>query len=193
MRGYRLLATTVSISLLVLSLMAAKTALAAGADSPRDLLNELADGFKLGKGDQVKALIDQSSSEGKEIASIAGDAVKAYAGMQALQKALVDKFGDQAVEQMLSDQGMTLGDEMDPDQIDAAIKKADIQQQGDQATITLPETEQPLSLVRRDGRWYVDATALAQSAEGMLEPIGVIVKAVAKLSKDGLPIDSSKF
>ena len=34
----------------------------------------------------------------------------------------------------------------------------------------------------------MDATAVAESAEGMLDPIGVIVKAVAKLSNDSLPL-----
>ena len=188
MRGYRLLATTMSISLLVLSPIVAETAQAAGADTPRDLLNELAEGFKQGKGDQVKSLIDQSSNEGKKIASIAADAVKAYANFQALQKALADKFGDEAIGQMLSGQGITLDDDLGIDQFDEAIKEADIQEQGDKATVTLPDEEEPLPLLRRDGRWYVDATAVAESAEGMLDPIGVIVKAVAKLSKDSLPL-----
>ncbi len=188
MRGYRLLATTMSISLLVLSIIVAETAQAAGADTPRDLLNELAEGFKQGKGDQVKSLIDQSSNEGKKIASIAADAVKAYVNFQTLQKALADKFGDETIGQMLSGQGITLDDDLGIDQFDEAIKEADIQEQGDKATVTLPDEEEPLPLLRRGGRWYVDATAVAESAEGMLDPIGVIVKAVAKLSKDSLPL-----
>ena len=147
MRGYRLLATTMSISLLVLSPIVAETAQAAGADTPRDLLNELAEGFKQGKGDQVKSLIDQSSNEGKKIASIAADAVKAYVNFQALQKALADKFGDEAIGQMISGQGITLDDDLGIDQFDEAIKEADIQEQGDKATVTFPDEEEPFAIV----------------------------------------------
>ena len=130
----------------------------AGAESPKALLELMAGAFEADDGGKFAAAIDQSNAPGVVIAKVMGGIGPAVAAKARLEKAVTAKFGAPAAQALLrevEDPSSVGGpDKSDP----KVIRTAQIKESGDKATAALPHDPDPIHMIRKNGRWFVDVS-----------------------------------
>ena len=135
-----------------------------GAETPDRLIESLAEGIENGDSSRVENLVDQSTPVGEVMAGALGKMAEVSQAAQKMKAAAEKKFGkDEALKAMAgSSQFSPAGNPKD------LVAKAKIDIDGDKATVTNPDNPRSkMQLVRKGGRWYIDAESMAgQQAQG---------------------------
>lgn len=143
--------------------------------TPKDLVEKLAAGFQAASKDKVVSCLDQSTDNGKKAAEAFGCIMDIVAAGKDLHGAVVVKFGKEAAEKagMNSFDSGPFGDAEE-------LAKAQYQEEGDKATVTIEATPSPLKLVKKDGKWFLDADELMKEED--LKDIDKVKKMSAAMS-----------
>jgi hypothetical protein len=152
------------------------------ADTPRQLLDNLAAVVSTGDKEAAKKLVDPDAPNAVEASQLLGGMVEVTHEMTELTDAVEAKFGKEAAAEIGS-----AGKDDNPFAKVVKMKdEAKIEESGDTATVTLPG-EDPLKLIKRDGAWYLDSSDLTkemQEGPGM-ELAQKMLAAMTTLAKRG--------
>lgn len=159
---------------------------AAGTDPARAALVRFVTGLQEADKDAVLSCIDQTSPNGRTMARLLSPVLDVASANREFVAALTEKFGEERTEQIRSllggfDLTRNLG------QLQVDTEKAEIEIEGDVATVSVrgQPTSRPLTLVQKEGRWYVKPPAdMAMSTE-QLEMVERAVVAFGKLFERG--------
>ncbi len=129
-----------------------------GAESPKALLESMAQGIEDGDSGQVASLVDQSTPVGQLMGSAFGKMAEISVAAKKMEASVEKKFGKEAAQKVMSGSAQ-MNPAGDPHEL---INDAKIEVNGDKATVTNPKKPQSkLQLVNKGGRWYIDAEAMA--------------------------------
>ena len=154
----------------------------------------MCDAMKDGKESAFVACFDADENQ-KKMLSAMSDMFQAAVG-----------FSD-AVEDALGEEGVkaVLGEESLDDMFDIGADDLEVTEDGDKATVTRKDdADEPLNLVRKDGKWYIDAEGMlgdsgemtAEALEERLEQTAAMVKVYEdmadKAGEDGMTAEKLK-
>jgi hypothetical protein len=120
--------------------------------TPKAAAKTFGQGMSDGDIDQVKASVLADADQTKALEAL----VKVIANFKKVEEAAVAKFGE-AGKTVASQQQMSVGEELA--KIDQSTETID----GDNATLTAPDSQEPLHLKKTDGQWKVDFSQMPGS------------------------------
>ncbi len=166
------------------------------ADTPKQLLSNMADIFADGRTDDVDSLIAPKAEGREELVGLLKSLVGAMSKMTKLEEAAIAKYGDEAKELSKGD-GPT--SDMPFKDLKAKIDKAEIKEDGDKASATLEGEDDPIKMVKADGAWYLDATDIQKEMSGEggpgIELVKKMMGAMEQLADAGMKLidENEKF
>lgn len=126
-----------------------------GAATPRELVLKLRDAYEDGDPDAAEALVDQSTAMGRLLATIQGKTLVAATAYEELMELARAKFGAAETSQIASNFGLDRNSAFA-----GAVEDLKIKIKGGKATVRRPGKRKKLTLIRKEGRWFLDAEAI---------------------------------
>lgn len=122
-----------------------------GAETPQAAFQTFIEALKTGNKQEFLS-IAQTSETSRPVA----EAIVEFAGALAeFHRKIKAAYGEEALKLFHGEEGDPFGPFEDYD-----VSQLHVEQEGDRATATVPNEKEPLDMVRKDGRWYVDLTQM---------------------------------
>lgn len=137
-----------------------------GAESPNHAVRKLLLGMSEGRGDVVASAIEQETEGGEAFAEFMRGMADLNGEVRNLQQEVQDKFGEEGL--AVFEETLDFEAEMQPEQ----VEQMEIELDGEQAVARLPDDagpmDEPIRMVRRDDRWYVQPPAEMAEMSGQI-------------------------
>jgi hypothetical protein len=169
-------------ALLIVALML--TACGGGMSTPEETLKTFVTAIKDGDGQKAASCVDQSTAGGKVFGTMMAKITELKKVTDEFTEAAVAKWGEEVREKIEKEQ------DQPAKEFEEMLEKLDqvkVEIKDDKATLTMPDSDKPMEMVQKDGKWLIVAPMKdeeAKEAEGMMKMFDAMVNVLKEAVKD---------